>query len=149
MAASIREGRTDILRPAPCRTLLVMNDVFASREIQQLLEGEGHAVIPTCTVGGAVEFLTSWDPQCVVIDLNLPDGNGVEILKQMRRNGSAVPAAVLCDDPDSVEAAAARAHQPVHSFRKPIDADAFSQWARDGQSVPLKHPAHRTTRRSA
>jgi len=37
---------------------------------------------------GAVEHLESWKPDLIILDVMLPDGDGFELCRRMRKNGS-------------------------------------------------------------
>jgi CheY-like chemotaxis protein len=125
--------------PSGCRVLFVQNQVASHRSLWQLLQRDGHSVVPALTVAAALEFLKTFDPQCVVLDLVLPDGRGVEVLKQLRRSASDIRVAILCTEQNSAEAAdAARAYGPASCFRKPVDADALLRWVRSGPRVVVR-----------
>ena len=64
--------------------LLVDDDVTFSRVMAGELERLGFLVTTVATGAGAVERAQSLDPAVVLLDLNLPDMNGLEVLKSLR-----------------------------------------------------------------
>ncbi len=75
------------------RILLVEDDPDLSRGVRFNLEHEGHAVVGAATAKTARSQPIA-DFDLVVLDLNLPDGDGLDLLRDWRSSGIATP--VLC-----------------------------------------------------
>ncbi|MCZ7662428.1 MAG: response regulator transcription factor [Thermoleophilia bacterium] len=76
-------------------TILVVEDDPSISELLQLyLAREGYAVAAAASVAGATELVASHLPLLVVLDLMLPDGSGLDFLRQLRRD-SEIPVIVL------------------------------------------------------
>ncbi len=77
-------------------TVLVVED---DREIRDLLrrylERAGHAVLTTGSGAEAVRLLTEGSTDLVVLDLGLPDVDGMEVLQVARADGRRTPVVVL------------------------------------------------------
>jgi DNA-binding response OmpR family regulator len=69
------------------RLLLVEDDVALGGVIERGLVEEGHAVDWERTVAGAIECLRLNPYALVVLDLGLPDGNGLEVCRKLRADG--------------------------------------------------------------
>lgn len=86
-------------RQEPGRTmqqlLIVENDDAQLTQISEFLERWGYAVHRTATATGAIGWLATNTPDLALIDLHLPDGPGIEILKNIRDSDGAIPIPVL------------------------------------------------------
>jgi two-component system response regulator ResD len=85
----VTAGRTDL------GTLLVVEDDPSIAELLQLyLSREGYRVLSAFDAAGGLEFLAGGEPSLVVLDLMLPDGSGLEVLKTIRAS-SDTPVIIL------------------------------------------------------
>jgi CheY-like chemotaxis protein len=81
-------------------TILVVEDHFDSRELLvALLEGHGATVLAADTARRAFELLKAHHPDLVVSDVGLPDEDGHDLIRRIRRlgeaEGGATPAIAL------------------------------------------------------
>ncbi len=76
------------------RILLVEDDADLARGLAFNLRHEGYEVLVAGTVKDGKRAALKGDTDLLVLDLALPDGDGLEILKALRSAGSRVP--VLC-----------------------------------------------------
>ena len=85
------------------RRILVVEDEGKIVDILRLyLEREGFEVAAALTAGQARERLERELPDLVVLDLNLPDGDGLEICRQLRQR-SPVPVIMLTARDEEVD----------------------------------------------
>lgn len=77
------------------RILLVEDNSRLAELIGQGLRAAGFAVDAFSTVGDAEAALHSVQYQVVILDLGLPDGNGLDLLKRARARGCSLPVLVL------------------------------------------------------
>jgi len=84
-----------ILVPVTAASILVVEDEpKVARAVKEGLEAEGYRVALARTGDEALE--TAWAAiDLVVLDLMLPGRDGVEVLKQLRARGTAVPVLIL------------------------------------------------------
>ncbi|MDQ7746678.1 two-component system response regulator KdpE [Hydrogenophaga pseudoflava] len=82
------------MNPPGSQILIVEDDAQIRRFVRLTLEAEGHTVheAETCQ-RGLIEAGTR-RPDLVVLDLGLPDGDGVELIRELRQ-WSAIPVIVL------------------------------------------------------
>ena len=71
---------------APGRILVVDNDESARFMRAQLLRGAGHTVFEASTLVQATELLRQCRPELVVLDVDLPDGNGLDFCREIKAN---------------------------------------------------------------
>ena len=82
--------------------LVVEDNALVTGALRVLFEAMGHRVSESGTVSEAVRICSEDPPDVMFLDLGLADGDGLQILQQLRSNGHAVPlTAVLTgrDDP--------------------------------------------------
>lgn len=77
------------------RILLVEDAVDLGEATQGQLMQSGIACDLATTVAGAEDCLAVQRYDVVVLDINLPDGTGTELLRDMRRAGQAMPVLML------------------------------------------------------
>ena len=69
------------------RVLVVEDDRALGEVVRRGLAEDGHAVDLAATVASAEEYLMVEDYDLVVLDLGLPDGDGLSLCKKMRSDG--------------------------------------------------------------
>jgi len=80
----------------PTAHVLVLEDERALAElIGEALGSEGYAVTPTASVAGALEALKHGGFDVALLDLNVPDGSGIDVLKAIAEEGLPTEAIIL------------------------------------------------------
>ena len=69
------------------RVLVVEDEPKLSRVVRNYLEREGYLTHLAETCAQALQHLTSLKPDLVILDIMLPDGSGLDILKKIRSSG--------------------------------------------------------------
>jgi two-component system response regulator DevR len=99
------------MRPAtePAIRLLVVDDHLMVREgLRSMLGGEGIEIVGEASSGGeAVRVAAALSPDVVLLDLELPDMDGLTVLRQLKENAPTLPVLVVTmhDDPALVRRA--------------------------------------------
>ena len=78
----------------PARILLVDDEIPIQRAVAPLLRSRGYEVDVAATGEEALEMIRTRTPDLIVLDLGLPDMEGIEICRRVRTE-SAVPIVVL------------------------------------------------------
>ncbi|HTN62815.1 MAG TPA: response regulator transcription factor [Devosia sp.] len=73
------------------RILLIEDDHVLGAAIRDHIAAEGHGVDWMRRLDDAAVALENVAYQLVLLDLNLPDGRGLDLLRQLRARGNAVP----------------------------------------------------------
>jgi DNA-binding response OmpR family regulator len=130
--------------PAGPVVLLVDDDAAIRRAVAAGLELEGFSVVPASGGRAALEAVERVRPAVVLLDLTMPDLDGLEVLRRLRDAGDEVPVCVLsardevddrvrglqagADDyvvkPFALEEVAARLHALLRR-RPPSDGEAL------------------------
>ena len=143
--------------------LLVDDDAAIRRTVAAGLELEGFAVVPASGGRAGLEAAARVHPAVVLLDLSMPDLDGLEVLRRLRESGDEVPVCVLsardevddrvrglqagADDyvvkPFALEEVAARLHALLR--RRPAGEDEVVE-AGDLRLDPRPHSATRGAR---
>ncbi len=85
--------RRTILHVVPQRVVVVEDEPAIAESVAYSLERDGYSVVTAGTVREARRMVDTAD--LVVLDLILPDGDGINILRQLRQSGSQAAVIVL------------------------------------------------------
>lgn len=77
------------------RILLVEDDAALAHGIALALNADGREIVTAESVAGARQKRAEGAFQLVILDINLPDASGLELLRQWRAAGDAVPVILL------------------------------------------------------
>lgn len=115
----------------PSRVLVVEDDAGTRNALMLLLRRMGHEVKGAGSAKEALSKLT-WFPQIVVLDLMLPDGLGIAVLRHIRMNGSRCRVAIVTGVENAVGIPELVENEPDIIFTKPLDLAALTEWMRTG-----------------
>ena len=105
-------------------SVLVIDDEEIIREaLEALLTGEGFAVTTAGTGGAGLETLEGGAFDAVLLDLMLPDRNGLEVLGDIRRIDDQLPVVMITAYGTIESAVAATKQGAFHYFSKPFKND--------------------------
>jgi len=77
------------------RVLLIEDEPFLGQAVQEQVAADGHAVDWMTRLDEAEAALRAVDYGLVLLDLHLPDGRGLDLLKTLRRAGDQRPVIIL------------------------------------------------------
>jgi DNA-binding response OmpR family regulator len=105
------------------RVLLVEDEAPLRSVIARNLLSRGVAVSEAATATGAVEAIASDQPDLMLLDINLPDQTGWDVLRELKRRGKDVPTIVV----SAVRVSQSRLDefQPVAYLPKPFPIEAL------------------------
>jgi two-component system, OmpR family, response regulator len=83
------------------RALIVDDDPTLTLLVRRLLEEDGYAVDTAATAEDGRMLAMVNDYDAIVLDLTLPDGNGIQIIQGLRRDGKKTPIVVLTGTKDA------------------------------------------------
>jgi DNA-binding response OmpR family regulator len=107
----------------PRRLLIVEDDSSSRSALQQMLSREGWQVDAASTVAEAKKALKINPPDFMVLDLMLPDGDGVLLLEHVRATYSHIRVAVTTGVLDPQWLRRVDDAQPTIVLKKPIEID--------------------------
>ncbi len=78
------------------RILLVEDDAVIGAAVRDHLAAEGHGVDWAASLAQAADYLAVSQSELILLDLGLPDGSGLDLLRKIRRGAQAqVPVVIL------------------------------------------------------
>jgi two-component system KDP operon response regulator KdpE len=119
--------------------LLVEDEASVRRSLRTILVDQGHRVVEAATAAEGIQRATEHNPDLVLLDLGLPDGDGLAVVEALRE-WSLAPVIVLSargQEQDKIEALDAGADDYLI---KPFGAGELLARIR----VALRHVAQRT-----
>ena len=107
----------------PLKVLIVEDNPIARVALEKVLALQGFCVQSAETLQRGRELLDG--QAAVILDLDLPDGNGVELLRQIRTESRRVTVIILTGSDDPAVLGDVRRLGPDALFRKPLDVRAM------------------------
>jgi len=107
--------------PSKKRILVAEDDVATGQAWSELIATWGFDVRIADDGRRAVEFAESYDPHILLLDLRLPELNGLEVLGELRQRGVDIPTIMISGEgeiSDAVQAIKLGAYDYLH---KPVD----------------------------
>ncbi len=111
-----------------CRVLVVEDDAVSCQAMRALLVRWGFEVETCTTAEHALEEIRRYRPQCLILDLMLTDGNGVEILRTIRLREMNIRVAVVTAAHDAELLKDVRELGPDLLLKKPVDLPQLKRW---------------------
>ncbi len=90
----------------PAKLLVIEDDPAIRRLLRVTLERAGHAVAAAATAREALALLPIEKPQVILLDLGLPDRDGLELVQLLKRGGAATLIVVSARDETAEKVAA-------------------------------------------
>ena len=105
------------------RILVVEDHGDTAEMIRLILEGEGHQVQTAGAVATAVQAASEGTFDLLLSDLGLPDGSGLDLIRELRAQGHQMPAIALSGYGQESDLEQTRAAGFVTHIVKPVDMD--------------------------
>ncbi len=103
--------------------LVIEDEEVLAKNVKRTLEKLGHhvAVAPTCAAG--LQLFGEAEPDVTLIDLRLPDGNGLDVLRQLREQQPAANVIMMTAHATIADAVLAIKLGARDYLQKPLDLD--------------------------
>jgi DNA-binding NtrC family response regulator len=111
------------LTPPPARILLVEDKDSLREMLRHALEREGHAVLEARDGPEATRALQQGQPDLVLSDLRLPDGDGFGVLRAAKETDADIPVIVMTAFGRIEDAVTAMKEGALDFLAKPVDPD--------------------------
>ena len=108
------------------RLLVVDDDFYTRQALHNLFSRKGWQVGLASTVAEGLSRL-DLAPDCIILDLNLPDGGGESVLREARRRLPRTVVAVCSGSTDLAQLAEVRLLRPELMLCKPVDMVPIEQ----------------------
>ncbi len=100
------------------RILVVEDEESISEPFAEALRRAGFEALVTPTAAGALELAAASEPDLVMLDLDLPDGDGRDVCRELRRR-SDVPIVMLTARGDEIDGSSASSWGPTTTSSSP------------------------------
>jgi DNA-binding response OmpR family regulator len=77
------------------QVILLEDEPVLREELTEFLQAQGHAVTVSATVAEFMRVFKPREHQVAVVDRGLPDGDGLDMILRMRRNGMRLGVIIL------------------------------------------------------
>ena len=85
------------------RVLVVDDHELNLKLLQRVLELDGHDVLAASSLGAADEVLARQLPALIVLDLQLPDGDGLDLARRLKAMPETAPCPILACTADAMQ----------------------------------------------
>lgn len=123
------------------KIIIVDDEPAVADALSGLLRARGHATETFLRPRKFVERLPLSDDTCVVLDLNMPDMDGMEVLGHLRRANSRCRVIVLTGYGDIPKAVAAIKGGATDFLEKPVDDQVLFKAIEDAAPTGVDFPA--------
>src|ERR1051325_9718455 len=112
-----------MLEPALPATLVIDDDDAVRETCVELLEARGHKTLAAASVGEGLRLFSEHKPAAVLLDLRLPDGTGIDVLRELQRLAPGTPVVVISGHGSVAEAVEAMQVGATDFLEKPVSRD--------------------------
>jgi len=91
--------------------------------LSKTLKREGYEVYAETETDDVINKIKSWDPDVVLMDIRMPDRNGIDLLEELKRSGTAAQVVMLTADDSADTAVKAMKLGAVDYLTKPFNTD--------------------------
>ncbi len=109
-------------------SILVIDDSEFQRNILQgIIEGQGHEILNALNGREGIEMAVSRSPDCILLDLIMPEIGGLEVLGLLRDKGLDIPTIVVTADIQESTRKKCMELGAVAFLNKPVKEDALNE----------------------
>ena len=106
---------------SPLPLILVIDDDDGVRKTcVELLRTRGHETLAAASVGDGLRLFANRRPAAVILDLKLPDGAGIDVLRELQRQAPGIPVVVISGYGSVTEAVEAMKVGAAEFIEKPV-----------------------------
>ncbi|MFD2202477.1 sigma-54-dependent transcriptional regulator [Shivajiella indica] len=120
------------------KILLIEDDISYSRIIKNFLEKNGFEIFTANKVSEGLSGMKIYKPDLVITDFRLPDGNGMQILESILKEGKNTKAILITSYSDIRIAVKAIKMGAVDYITKPINPEELLETVKEALEYPSK-----------
>lgn len=106
--------------------LLVEDDPRAAKWVRVALEDRGAGILWATRIDQARKLAERHDPEIALLDVSLPDGNGLDLIVELRTRAQPCAVVVLTGNPESHVARIAAGLGVTEFLAKPVELDRLA-----------------------
>jgi cobalt-zinc-cadmium efflux system membrane fusion protein len=107
--------------------LLVDDDAVLSQVLRRVLSRQGYTVVEASSAADALDLARQRRPQLGILDLCLPDGDGVELARRLEQEVGRIPLILMTAYPLRLRDQPELAQGFAHVLTKPLNLDELRQ----------------------
>jgi len=107
--------------------LVIEDSAFTRRRVAEILRTDGNQIIEAANGYEGLEKAEKLKPDCIVLDLLMPEMNGFEVLNELKERGLTIPVVVLSADVQNTTQKECRELGAVAFVQKPFGEDELVQ----------------------
>src|SRR5256712_3036865 len=108
-------------------SLIIDDDEDVRRTCVEMLRARGHQTLAAASVGEGLRLFGERHPAADLLDLKLPDGAGIDVLRELQRQSPGTPVVVISGFGSVTEAVEAMRMGATDYIEKPISRDRLFQ----------------------
>lgn len=128
------------------RILVVDDEPQVGEVLRDLLTEFGYVVEVAVRGAEALQLVPVFQPDAVLLDLQMPEMSGVEVLNHLRRDHPLLPVIMVTGNPDADVARDMLVRGAFDYIRKPFTFEVLARVVAAAVVLPRGDPAHRTDR---
>ena len=78
--------------------LIIDDSSFTRKALARMVKAEGHETLEASDGRAGLEMAASHTPECILVDLMMPEMDGLKVLEVLRDQGSRIPRIVVTAD---------------------------------------------------
>ena len=121
LADDISELGSDVAAKM-ARVMVVDDEVLFGKAVARRLERSGYECRHVVTLAEARKALAEFDPELILLDMRLPDGSGLDFLREVRAERK-IPVIVMTAYGELEDAVTAMKYAAADYLKKPIDLE--------------------------
>ena len=103
--------------------LIIDDSSFTRKRIANLVKAEGHETLEASDGRQGLEMIATHSPDCIMIDLIMPEMDGLELLEMLNSQGSKIPRIVVTADIQETVRQECLKHGALAVLNKPPKTD--------------------------
>ena len=109
--------------PDRCRVLVVDDDDGVREYVDEVLSRAGLEVVSASDGASGMHELDERNPDLVLLDLGMPDANGLDLLRRIRRSHGDVPVVMLSGQSEPANVVESMRRGAADFLRKPFEPE--------------------------
>ena len=107
--------------------LIIDDSAFQRRLMRKFIELQGHKVIEATNGHEGLDLITTQSPDCVFLDLIMPESDGFELLENLQQQNVKIPAVVVTADVQTSTHKQCLELGAAAIVNKPVNSDTLQQ----------------------